>query len=85
MRQPARVQRSDDLPSAEMDYVQILWGVLRRRKKVVIAALAIVALPLLGGTYYLQRPRYLSRAIVQIKPSIADLFPGTRDLPGGAC
>ncbi|MFQ5790300.1 MAG: hypothetical protein ACE5JI_07445, partial [Acidobacteriota bacterium] len=74
---------STHAPEAELDYVQILRGVLRRRKKVIIVAFTLIALPLVGWTMYGQRPRFASTATVHIKRSIADMFPGTRDLPVG--
>jgi capsular exopolysaccharide synthesis family protein len=70
-------------PVAELDYVQILRGVLRRRKTVVIATFALIALPLLGWILYGQRPRFESKATVHIKPSIAEMVPGARNLPVG--
>ena len=74
---------SNQPQEAELDFVQIFRGVLRRRKKVIIAAFTLIALPLLGWTMYGQRPRFASTATVHIKRSIADMFPGTRDLPVG--
>ena len=74
---------SNQPQEAELDYVQILRGVFRRRKKVIIAAFTLIALPLVGWTMYGQQPRFVSTATVHIKRSIADMFPGTRDLPVG--
>ena len=73
-----------DTPEAEMDFVQILRGVLRRRKTVVITAFALIALPVLGWIIYGRRPLFESTATVHIKPSIAEMFPATRDLPVGS-
>ncbi|MCI0484449.1 MAG: hypothetical protein L0Y78_07690, partial [candidate division NC10 bacterium] len=66
---------------SDLDYIQILQGVLRRRKKVVIAAFGLIAVPLLGWSMYGQRPQFRSTAMVQIRPSIAEIFPAARDLP----
>ncbi len=82
MRQPA-YGSSAHAPEAELDYVQILRGVLRRRKKVMIAAFTLIALPLVWWSIYGHQRRFASAAIVQIKPSIAEMFPGMRDLPVG--
>jgi len=79
MPQSSRASRTD--AESDLDYIQILQGVLRRRKKVVIAAFGLIAVPLLGWSIYGQRPQFRSTATVQIKPSIAEIFPGTRDLP----
>lgn len=72
-----------DGPEAELDYVQIVRGVLRRRKAVVVATFALFALPLLVWAVYGQRPRFQSTATVHIKPSIADMIPGMRELEVG--
>jgi len=79
MPQSSRASRTD--AESDLDYIQILRGVLRRRKKVVIAAFGLIAVPLLGWNIYGQRPQFQSTAIVQIKPSIAEIFPAARDLP----
>ena len=79
MPQSSHASRTD--AESDLDYIQILRGVLRRRKKVVIAAFGLIAIPLLGWSIYGQRPRFRSTATVQIRPSIADIFPGARDLP----
>jgi len=68
----------------DLDYLQIIRGVLRRRKRIVVAAFVLIALPLLGWTVYGQRPRYQSKGIVQIRPPISEMLPGTRDLPVGS-
>ncbi len=72
-----------DAQESELDYVQILRGILRRRKAIVIATFVLIAIPGLGWTIYGQRPRFLSAATIQIKPSIADMIPGARNLPVG--
>ena len=82
MRQP-EYGSSAHAPEAELDYVQILRGVLRRRKKVMIGAFTLIALPLVWWSIYGHQRRFASAAIVQIKPSIAEMFPGMRDLPVG--
>jgi len=79
MPQSSRASRTD--AESDLDYIQILRGVLRRRKKVVCAAFGLIAVPLLGWSIYGQRPQFWSTATVQIKPSIAEIFPGARDLP----
>ncbi|MGH7410836.1 MAG: GumC family protein, partial [Candidatus Methylomirabilis sp.] len=79
MSQSSRASRIDAEP--DLDYIQILRGVLRRRKKVVIAAFGLIAVPLLAWSIYGERPRFRSTATVQIKPSIAEIIPGARDLP----
>lgn len=80
MPQSSLASRTD--AESDLDYIQILQGVLRRRKKVVIAAFGLIAVPLLGWSIYGQRPQFRSTATVQIRPSIAEIFPGVRDLPG---
>ena len=82
MPQRPRVSPTD-AAEAELDYVQILRGVLRRRKAVVIATFSLIALPLLGWTIYGHRSRFQSTAIVHIKPSIVGMIPGARELPVG--
>lgn len=82
MSQRPRVLPSDQT-EIELDYVQILRGVLRRRKKVVIGAFVLIALPLVVWAVYGQQPRFQSKATVQIKPSIAEMFPEARNLPVG--
>ncbi|MGH7380709.1 MAG: polysaccharide biosynthesis tyrosine autokinase [Candidatus Methylomirabilales bacterium] len=79
MPQSSRTSRTDAEP--DVDYIQILQGVLRRRKRVVIAAFGLIAVPLLGWSMYGQRPQFQSTATVQIRPSVAEIFPGARDLP----
>jgi polysaccharide biosynthesis transport protein len=74
---------SGDQSGGELDYVRLLRGVVRRRKIIVAAAFALIALPLLGWTMYGQRPRYQSAGRIHIKRSIAETLPGTRDLPVG--
>ena len=80
MSQSSRAPRINAEP--ELDYIQILHGVLRRRKKVVIATFGLIAAPLLWWGLYGQRPQYRSTATVQIRPSIAEILPAARDLPG---
>ncbi len=79
MSQSPRASRTD--AESDLDYIQLLQGVLRRRKKVVVAAFGLIAVPLLGWGIYGQRPQFQSTAIVHIRPSIWEMLPGARDLP----
>ncbi len=79
MPQSSRALRTG--AESDLDYIQLLQGVLRRRKKVVIAAFGLIAVPLLGWSIYGQRPQFRSTATVQIRPSIAEILPAARDLP----
>ncbi len=78
MPRPTRLLPSGR-PEVDLDYIQILRGILKRRKKVVIAVFLLIAFPLLGLSLYGGRPRFQSSGTVLITPSIVDRISATRE------